>query len=208
MPGTSNSLYGQVKCAKCPVGTLCPEYGMQTPVLCPAGYVCDRDGLAVWSRQCPPGYYCLEGTVTANATSLLKPKPIQCGVGTYCLIGSYTNKTKIGDLGTAQPCAEGTYCWEATGSQQGTAPCPKGSYCPAGSASPVPAAPGTLNAVQMPDFSNVNVYSFSIGLQDSTRSVWGWYSTPHVFQEHTRPYTEQCSVFHARAALSVGSTAW
>eukprot|EP00961_Rhodomonas_salina_P290861 3930310-Rhodomonas_salina.1 len=142
VPGTSNSLYGQVKCAKCPVGTLCPEYGMQTPVLCPAGYVCDRDGLAVWSRQCPPGYYCLEGTVTANATSLLKPKPIQCGVGTYCLIGSYTNKTKIGDLGTAQPCAEGTYCWEATGSQQGTAPCPKGSYCPAGSASPVPAAPG------------------------------------------------------------------
>lgn len=61
IPGTSNELYGQIGCSRCPVGSICPDYGMERPEICPAGFVCDIDGLAVWSKQCPPGYFCREG---------------------------------------------------------------------------------------------------------------------------------------------------
>ena len=141
-PGTTNNLYGQIKCGECPRGTVCPDYAMKRPKICPAGFVCDKEGLAVWSKQCPPGYFCGEGTLTSNATSLERPRPNKCAPGTFCLIGVKTNVSVPGNLATPQPCAEGTYCWEATGSQFGTAPCEPGTVCPTGSSAPLAAPMG------------------------------------------------------------------
>jgi hypothetical protein len=127
---------------KCPIGTMCPDYSMKRPQICPAGYVCDKEGLSVWSKQCPPGYFCGEGTMTTNATSLLRPRPNKCAPGTFCLIAVKTNVSTLNDLATPQPCAEGTYCWEATGSQFGTAPCEPGTVCPTRSSRPTQARKG------------------------------------------------------------------
>ena len=80
--------------------------------------------------------------MTANATSLLTPRPNKCAPGTFCIISVKTNVSVSGDLSTPQPCAEGTFCWEATGSQFGTAPCPPGTVCPSRSSRPTPAPKG------------------------------------------------------------------
>ena len=45
------------------------------------------------SKLCPSGYWCTEGTITANASSALSPRPQPCAAGTYCLIGVKTNRT-------------------------------------------------------------------------------------------------------------------
>jgi hypothetical protein len=142
LTGTSNDLWAQRRCKICPVGMLCPDSGMEFPIICPAGFVCDNEGLAVWSQQCPGGYFCKEGTTTANATSFVSSRPMPCAPGTYCLIGVSTNLSVVGDLSTPQPCVEGTYCWEAASSQRGSAPCPRGHFCPESSSLPIPAAPG------------------------------------------------------------------
>eukprot|EP00960_Hanusia_phi_P032037 749635-Hanusia_phi.AAC.1 len=142
LPGTWNNLFGQSTCTPCPIGSLCPETAMTSPVVCPAGYVCDVEGMAIWSKQCPPGYYCNEGTSTYNASSDFTTRPMKCSPGTYCLSGVSSNKTVIGKLDTPQPCAEGTYCEDATSSPRGTAACPPGTYCPTGSSSPTPARRG------------------------------------------------------------------
>ena len=154
-PGSYNENFAQASCNICPIGRMCPSFGLLLPMLCPAGYVCDETGKATWSKLCPPGYWCAAGTLTANVSSSLEPKPRPCAPGTYCLIGVKTNRTVPGELDAAQICLEGTYCQSATGSPQGTAPCPRGYFCGSGFSMPSPAQPGyydsrTGSVIQIP----------------------------------------------------------
>jgi hypothetical protein len=135
-PGSFNNQAAQSLCQRCPVGAMCPDYGLRAPSTCPEGYVCDQMGRPSWSQQCPPGYWCQQGTKTADPSSSITPRPNPCSPGTYCTIGVRTDATTVGDMSTPQPCNEGTYCERATPSPTGTASCPPGYYCPAGQSAP------------------------------------------------------------------------
>jgi hypothetical protein len=135
-PGSFNNQPAQSLCQLCPVGAMCPDYGLRAPSTCPEGYVCDQTGRPSWSRQCPPGYWCQQGTKTADPDSSITPRPNPCSPGTYCTIGVRTDATTVGDMSTPQPCNEGTYCELATPTPTGTASCPPGYFCPAGQSAP------------------------------------------------------------------------
>jgi len=141
-PGSFNNQPAQSLCLECPVGAMCPGYGLRAPSTCPEGYVCDQTGRPSWSLQCPPGYWCQQGTKTADPFSSITPRPNPCAAGTYCTIGVRTDATTVGDMSSPQPCNEGTYCEQATPSPTGTASCPPGYYCPAGQSKPKVVEPG------------------------------------------------------------------
>lgn len=112
---------------------------------------------------CPPGYYCWQGTETADWNSEGTYKPIACPKSVYCLGGITNNLTNENDYRAPQPCPLGQYCKEASTSPFGTGlyatppdhqfdcvhektratlerfvvgRCPKGFYCPKGTAHP------------------------------------------------------------------------
>lgn len=115
---------------------------MPYPVICPAGSVCNEPGLKVPAMACPPGYYCWEGTETADWNSEGSFKPIACPKAVYCLGGITNNITDENDYRSPQPCPLGQYCKEASTSPFGTGRCPAGFFCPKGTANPYPSPAG------------------------------------------------------------------
>jgi len=69
-PGTFQPQNGQWECLKCPIGFICPSFGLSKPVICPAGSICDRMALVVPSSQCVSGHFCKEGTKVSSQMSL------------------------------------------------------------------------------------------------------------------------------------------
>ena len=63
-PGTFKPQSGPGRCLPCPIGFICPSFGLSTPVVCPAGSICGRLALIVPSFKCISGHYCNEGTKT------------------------------------------------------------------------------------------------------------------------------------------------
>lgn len=63
-PGTFQPRNMQNSCLQCPVGYICPDFGMSRPIICPAGQVCNEHGLRRPSFQCPQGHFCMSGTKT------------------------------------------------------------------------------------------------------------------------------------------------
>ncbi len=63
-PGTFKPQSGAGRCLPCPIGFICPLFGLSTPVVCPAGSICDRLALILPSSKCISGHYCNEGTKT------------------------------------------------------------------------------------------------------------------------------------------------
>ena len=63
-PGEFQPRRSQSRCLKCPVGFVCPDFGMSKPDLCPAGFVCQALGLREPKIRCPAGHYCMAGTKT------------------------------------------------------------------------------------------------------------------------------------------------
>ena len=100
------------------------QAGLSFPVICPAGAVCNEPGLQVPATSCPPGYYCWEGTETADWNSEGSFKPIACPKAVYCLGGITNNLTNENDYLSPQPCTLGQYCKEASTSPFGTGPLP------------------------------------------------------------------------------------
>ena len=94
-PGFYNDKYGRNQCIECPIGYICDSVGLSHPVLCPAGAVCNEPGLKVPAMTCPPGYFCWEGTETADWNAETDFKPIACRSSVYCL-GGITNNSARG----------------------------------------------------------------------------------------------------------------
>ena len=61
-PGTFKPRAGEGQCLPCPIGFICPLFGMTKPILCPAGSICERLSLVVPSSACVNGHYCSKGT--------------------------------------------------------------------------------------------------------------------------------------------------
>lgn len=99
----------------CPEGHYCTGIGL--PIECPSGTYGNVEGLSTsaCSGNCPSGYWCPDGTVTA--TSQL------CPAGYYCPSGVQNYSDNL--------CWEGYYC--AEGTQTPYTLCIQGRYCPAGS---------------------------------------------------------------------------
>jgi hypothetical protein len=144
-PGTYQSATGQVACLPCPVGFICPDYGMYSPRVCPRGQVCDDTGLAVGGelKPCPPGHYCPLGTATADPSGYADvDAPIPCPEGMYCNFGVTTNISVALNFTTPQKCYSGFYCPAGSRAPQGAGECPPGYYCPEAIAIACP--PGTF----------------------------------------------------------------
>ena len=74
IPGMFQPQERQIGCIPCPVGFICPDFGMSQPRICPAGFVCDTYGLKYPRIYCPMGHYCGYGTKASNITTYL-PNP-------------------------------------------------------------------------------------------------------------------------------------
>jgi hypothetical protein len=68
-PGTFQPQNGQGMCLPCPIGFICPSFGLSRPVICPPGSICDRLALVVPSSQCVSGHFCNEGTKLSSQMS-------------------------------------------------------------------------------------------------------------------------------------------
>ena len=133
--GTYKQLLGS-SCQSCPVGFLCPEQGMISPVLCPAGIMCLAAGL-LQGTQCPAGFYCPLGTnilqfpcpsssagQLCDGCELINPSchcptcPVQCPAGQMCPLGSPS----------PIPCSPGQYQDQL--GQASCKTCASGYFCP------------------------------------------------------------------------------
>jgi hypothetical protein len=142
-PGTFNGMVGQYNCTLCALGYICPGFGRIDPAICPPGFVCSRKGLPSPNTLCPAGFFCPNGTVTAdpfrNDTSL---RPYPCRPGTYCLAGTGYDKVDPYLPTYSKNCTPGFYCEAASPSPLGTGLCPRGFVCPEGTAVPIPTERG------------------------------------------------------------------
>ena len=163
-PGLYQDRNGQRVCKRCTTGAICPDFGMPFPQDCPPGYVCDKTGLAVPSKPCPPGHYCLAGTKTSNAKdTTIKKRPLPCPQGFYCSSGAVTSVSILLNFTTPQPCFPGYFCSPGSETPHGQGPCPSGFHCPqyspgmvkacppgtfcpsVGNVEPLPCKPGSFN---------------------------------------------------------------
>eukprot|EP01012_Entosiphon_sulcatum_P020572 TRINITY_DN2549_c0_g1_i18.p1 TRINITY_DN2549_c0_g1~~TRINITY_DN2549_c0_g1_i18.p1 ORF type:complete len:7257 (+),score=712.60 TRINITY_DN2549_c0_g1_i18:702-21773(+) len=218
----------------CPVGHQCPTgsavpadcvsgYYQDAPMqasckVCDAGYYCDIDdkcglscsGFTAYTqpRDCPAGFYCLQGTRYATQYP--------------CPVGTYTNSTRASSVSQCLACTPGMYCgttglsfptgpcaasYYCVGSSSTARPnvtaigglCPAGSYCPAGSAQPLTCPEGTFNAKPgasaLTDCQNCTAgyYCATRGQTTTTSQCFpGFYCPPG--QSTPRPPQYQCPV--------------
>lgn len=175
LPGTYSNTTGQSYCSLCKIGYMCPGTGQRIPSKCSAGYVCDSEGLSLPTKLCPPGYYCEEGTQTADPYDLNHQfRPLPCPAGVFCLGGIAHNRTMewlpsnpIGKL-APQLCAEGYYCGEVSKHPSGYGMCFPGHYCPPGTSWPVPVPIGSFSGSKAiaPSICAPGSYAPSQGLRD------------------------------------------
>ncbi|XP_075046430.1 uncharacterized protein LOC142107145 [Mixophyes fleayi] len=174
------TLYPQSPENLCPVGHYCPT-GSSEPITCPMGQFQDVMGQSqcqicpagkfcgpvTWAeetqemisgnshipRECPAGYFCLEGTQNghqhpcpsgtfSNITGLMNIDGcVPCREGWYC--------ARPGLSSPSGKCASGYYCMlnaqlpNPSGGPNG-APCLAGYFCPLGSSYPFPCPTGTF----------------------------------------------------------------
>ena len=112
----------------CPPGSYQPYRRMGLCYVCPEGTFCDpaeaRRNLSsgtnssthgvVLPLDCPPGYYCPNGTQTRWQHP--------------CPLGTFGNKSKLSSVLECVPCSKGYYCKKA-GVTQTTGLCYEGYYC-------------------------------------------------------------------------------
>lgn len=143
----------------CTPGTYNPDAGRSACTPCKAGSYCSRAGATEVTAECPAGSYCPEGSVF----------PTPCPIGSFaadrgnaecppCPGRSYCNTPGL--QAPAGLCEEGYACVRGapsarpsngvygTTGNEGYGACPPGFYCPAGTADPIPCAPGTYQVIE------------------------------------------------------------
>jgi hypothetical protein len=124
----------------CPAGAYCDQYEMAWYTSCTQGYYCPNTGQTQvpWSTSyiCAVGFRCPTGSSSAQQ--------IACGPTTYCRVGAWVALDCVAGFycqgGNPTICPGGYYCPALTG--VGTAnPCASGTYCPPGSSAPGPTCP-------------------------------------------------------------------
>ena len=97
---------------------------------------------------CPPGFYCLEGSVTFNLTRC--PAGYYCSPGTQhqyenpCPAGTYGVQTGLQDVSECTECDPGYFCIGGRSSPDGL--CSAGWYCSHGADSPTPETTNGTNS--------------------------------------------------------------
>lgn len=149
----------------CPIGTYNDlrqqaDYSSCKP--CPAGYICNEAGIGLGNvTNCPPGHFCVQGSVTPAAcpagTFRASPNGVSnsscftCPAGYYCGKQSITGSPCVTNAsapifcesGSSVPtdCKPGFYCSQSPRSESATI-CPAGFYCPAKTYTPIPCSVG------------------------------------------------------------------
>jgi hypothetical protein len=157
---------------QCPPGTFNENTGakdVESCTKCTPGFYCSSYGLVAPSGNCGAGYYCFGGASFLNPNSQEEGGFI-CASGGYCPEGSYAPQPcPQGTYGVEEgydspsdctDCPAGSYCAGSSNSYP-TGECEAGYYCDgaspsatqhttpagfystAGSAAPIPCAPGT-----------------------------------------------------------------
>ncbi|TSQ58043.1 Sodium channel subunit beta-3 [Bagarius yarrelli] len=155
--GSYQPRQGQQRCEMCPAGFFCPQEGNISPTgLCMAGFLCSGGASVpspvdnVTGMQCPPGFYCLTGSVTATpcpkGTFSVQSGLKELGQCQSCYPGFYCSKSGLTTV--SGPCLPGFYCTEGSPSPAPVSAvfgdvCPPGYYCQSGSAVPTPCPVGT-----------------------------------------------------------------
>jgi len=159
-PGTFQPQNGQEHCLPCPVGFICPFFGMSKPTLCDAGSICEHLGLVVPSSPCISGHYCNEGTKISSQIALESTDTWileeETGVLTTAMFNNsdwdYVHRTSpatgkhrishppVNEYVKAEqpiPCPLGTFCKEGVSTDEHVVddyttpqPCWEGSFCP------------------------------------------------------------------------------
>jgi hypothetical protein len=153
-PGTYNPYESRSNCTVCPTGHICPGWGLLLPEPCPAGFVCAALGLSFPVVGCPMGYFCSDGTITADPSDTTLFKPFACNKGTFCLGG--VSRSLAIDWVPTQPWGgdapqfgnEGTFCRVGAYKASGTKLCLSGHFCPPKSSFPVRTPIGSFAAKQ------------------------------------------------------------
>ncbi|KAK1786529.1 hypothetical protein P4O66_017651 [Electrophorus voltai] len=134
--GNRSGMTEASECTPCDPGTYCAGAGSTSPTgPCTAGFLCFGAASLpsptdnVTGSQCPPGSYCLSGSLTP----------------TLCPKGTFSVQPGLKDAGQCQSCSPGFFCSEP-GLSTLSGPCLPGYYCTEGSptAAPVSAAFGDL----------------------------------------------------------------
>ena len=144
--GTFNPTEGVELCPLCPAGAYCPgnstfpaecplrffcPQGTDAPSICPNGTYGAAINLTKASEcaACPPGYFCVDGTITG-----------ECAPGYFCRSGqgSPTPEHYLPGL-SDDPASQLSYLIEQNGGQ-----CPPGHFCYAGTFDPFPCENSTV----------------------------------------------------------------
>ncbi|XP_046718698.1 zonadhesin isoform X3 [Silurus meridionalis] len=126
--GNQSGLTESSECTFCDPGAYCLGAGNISPTgLCVAGFLCFGGASLpspvdnVTGMQCPPGFYCLTGSLTA----------------TPCPKGTFSVQSGLTELGQCQSCSPGFFCSKA-GLTAVSGPCLPGFYCSDGSPTAAP----------------------------------------------------------------------
>lgn len=156
----------------CLPGTNCPE-GSAVPIVCDAGSYCSSTNTDR-ALPCDQGFYCVQGSYTANPTGQNNSLGIigdVCSAGHYCPQGTsnpipcppgtFSENTQNTQAADCFPCPPGFLCSVSGivtpfekcppgfictgGEREATQRCPKGSECPEGSSQPTVCPAGTFS---------------------------------------------------------------
>jgi hypothetical protein len=151
-PGTFQPRSGSQTCVICPSGTLCPDYGMVAPTMCPAGWQCDVSSAQLPSSTCPPGTFCLQGSVNTSV-ALLDQLMFNAWLaqhapqgGSVTLPGGTNVRVLIDPTGNPVPYAVPQRTSTEPLTPTGQLDCPFSTYCFYGTGSETPVFEQSANA--------------------------------------------------------------
>ncbi|XP_077985306.1 uncharacterized protein LOC144439946 [Glandiceps talaboti] len=120
LSGYYQPLTGQGECIECPAGMYCDQNEAIEEEQSGVG---EASHGVVTPKDCPAGFYCLNGTQTARQFP--------------CPVGTYSNTTNLESEAECRACPAGHYC-EAENITQPTDVCTAGYYCVLYASTPTP----------------------------------------------------------------------
>ncbi|CDJ27837.1 LOW QUALITY PROTEIN: uncharacterized protein EMH_0035300 [Eimeria mitis] len=175
-PSKDDPHYDKKKAGPCLPGMYCPGGEIPSPcprgklglaegqvsesecTACPAGEVCEALG-GLDSSPCPEGFFCQQGTTTAERVANLCPTGKFCPLGSVagddCSAGTFAPFSGMAECLTCpagyladeadiQSCLGGKFSNPGSMADSDCKTCPAGYYCPEASSTPIPCKGGTL----------------------------------------------------------------